>query len=248
MKKLLAVSALTGLVLVSPVGAVESGSDSLKEVEQQELQGMGAGALAGGVIAGPAGIVIGAIGGALVGRSNGLEEELGKAQQKLAQLEMELSLGERRHQELKMRLEDNESQLGGLDKALSKSRQQHSDQLNAITEGFVLAIHFRTGSAELEVGYGEQLGRLATALRRLPELDAHIDGYADIRGQGDLNLSLSKQRVEVVKRRLLAHGLGSSHLIERTYGESKARYAVEDFEGLGLDRRVVIHFCRRSGT
>ncbi|MEJ1336231.1 MAG: hypothetical protein RPU37_09285, partial [Candidatus Sedimenticola sp. (ex Thyasira tokunagai)] len=145
MKKLLAVSALAGLVLVSPVGAVENGSDSLKEVEQQELQGMGAGALAGGVIGGPAGIVIGAIGGALVGRSNGLKEELGKAQQKLAQLEMELSLGERRHQELKMRLEDNESQLGGLDKALSKSRQQHSDQLNAITEGFVLAIHFRTG-------------------------------------------------------------------------------------------------------
>ncbi len=72
MKKLLAVSALAGVVLISPVAAMGSDSDYQSEVEGQELTGMGAGALAGGIVGGPAGLVVGAIGGALLGRSSGL--------------------------------------------------------------------------------------------------------------------------------------------------------------------------------
>ncbi len=161
---------------------------------------------------------------------------------------MELNVGEQQRQELDIRLQDNESQLTELDKALSRSRVLHAVQLDAIADGFVLEIHFRSGSAALEKEYSEQLGRLANALIRLPGLDTHVDGYADRRGRSVINQSLSKRRVEVVTRQLMAHGLESAHLIEGIYGESQARYAAEDLEGLGLDRRVLIHFCRRSGA
>ncbi len=82
----------------------------------------------------------------------------------------------------------------------------------------------------------------------MPELDAHVDGYADTRGRSDLNMALSRMRAEVVKRKLQARGVNSSRLVERAYGDSKAGYDAADSEGLAFDRKVLIHFCRRSET
>lgn len=247
MKKQLAVSVLlAGLTLGTSAGAMENDSIHPHERGDQEWHGMGAGALAGGMVAGPVGVVIGAVGGTLFGRTHALEDELERTQQQLMQLESRLASGEQRRQLLATQLTSNRQHQQQLEQALEQGRQEQSRQLDAITAGFAMAIHFRTGSAALESGYGEQIERLAASLHQLPELDLHVDGYSDVRGSSEHNRRLAQQRSQTVIQRLQGAGLTSVRIIERSYGEQGARYTAGDTEGLGLDRRVVLHLCRRS--
>jgi len=234
MKKMIVVSALTGLMLVSVARASDNDSDYLKDISHQEWQGAGVGAIAGAIIGGPPGFVIGAAGGALFGRNSGLESSLELAQQERVSLEEALRLSGQKEERVAGELE--------------LLRQNESIRLDALSESFVLNIHFRTGSAELEPRYPKQLQRLAKMLQRFPELDLHVDAFADLRGTAHFNKALSEQRALVVIRHLMAQGLSSSHIIKVAHGESRTEYLKDDHEGLGFDRRVLVYFCRREGV
>lgn len=234
MKKMVVVSALSGLMLVSVARASDSDSNYLDEVSHQEWQGAGVGAIAGAIIGGPPGFVIGAAGGALFGRNSGLESSLALAQQERVSLEEALRLSRQRKDRLAGEVE--------------LVRLSESNRLDAMSEGFALNIHFRTESAELEPRYSKQLQRLAKMLQRFPELDVHVDAFADLRGTEDFNKALSEQRALVVVRHLMAQGLSSDHIKKVTHGESRTEYLEVDSEGLGFDRRVLIYFRRREGV
>lgn len=196
---------------------------------EQEWQGMGIGALVGAIAAGPPGLVIGVAGGALIGRHEGLEADLKATRDALERQSSE--------QELKL-LEQT--------RRLEAQRSEQQRQLEAIVQGFRLNIHFRTESAELEPRFVRQLESVASLLEALPEVEVHIDAFADRRGMDGYNQELSERRARVVARRLEAAGVEVNRIHQIPHGERQAEYPLNDAEGMDFDRRVLLYFSRRS--
>lgn len=190
-----------------------------------EWQGAGIGAIAGALLAGPPGLILGAAGGVLAGRSAGLESDLRSARQEVEQLEQ---------QQL--------SQVQQLTQRLESAKSRYQQQLDAIANGFVHRIHFRTGQNVMEPDDLRELTHLAVALRTIGELRIVIHAHADRRGREGGNQNLSVARAEAVSRQLILHGVDPERIVRQAHGEADARYPAEDREGLGYDRQVVIRF------
>jgi outer membrane protein OmpA-like peptidoglycan-associated protein len=199
-----------------------------------EWQGAGVGAVAGALLAGPPGFIVGAVGGVLAGRSTGLESDLHSARQEVARLERLRQAEAGRQRQLAERLASAEW----------RGRQQ----LEAIAGGFVYRLHFRTGQSVIEVDDRLALERLAVALRTLAGLGIEVHAYADRRGTEDGNRALSQARAQAVVEQLLRHGVESGRIVRQAHGEAAARYPAADREGLGYDRQVVIRFSSGAAS
>lgn len=190
-----------------------------------EWQGAGIGAIAGALLAGPPGLIVGAAGGVLTGRSVGLESDLRSARQELAQLEQQ-----------------QQSKVRQLTQRLESAKLSYQQQLDAIANGFLHRIHFRTGQNVMEPDDLRELTDLAVALRTIGELRIVIHAHADRRGRERVNQDLSMARAEAVSQQLILHGVDPQRIIRQAHGAADARYPVDDREGLGYDRQVVIRF------
>jgi len=190
-----------------------------------EWQGGGIGAVAGALLAGPPGLIVGAVGGMLAGRSAGLESDLRSARQEVEQLEQ---------QQL--------SEVQQLTQRLASAKTSYQQQLDAIANGFVHRIHFRTGQNVMEPDDLRELTHLAVALRTISKLRIVIHAHADRRGREGVNQNLSVARADEVSRQLVLHGVDPERIVRQAHGEADARYPADDREGLGYDRQVVIRF------
>lgn len=242
MNRLVVNSLIVGVMLAGNVNAYQTqGQGTVLGVEQWrggeenpmpgntrykgEWQGGGIGAIAGALLAGPPGLIVGAVGGMLAGRSAGLESDLRSVRQEVEQLEQ---------QQL--------SEVQQLTQRLESAKSSYQQQLDAIANGFVHRIHFRTGQNVMEPDDLRELTHLAVALRTIGELRIVIHAHADRRGREGVNQNLSVARAEAVSRQLVLHGVDPERIIRQAHGEADARYPADDREGLGYDRQVVIRF------
>jgi len=251
MKRTLLASIFMMLLLmgVQPVVAEEPGE--AKEYEQQ-WHGMGIGALIGAIAGGPPGLIIGAASGGLIGHQQGLESDLKGTQQQIKVLsdlqskgELDLERSRLEIASLRQALAQHESTQLTQAEVLTITGQQYEAQLDAVAQGFLLNIQFRTESADLEPHFQQQLDRAVATLTAFPELAIHVDAYADQRGTAAFNKRLTQQRANVVVRRLRAAGVPANRIRELSLGESRAKYPLQDAEGMDFDRRVLLYFCRR---
>lgn len=200
----------------------------------QAWQGAGIGAIAGAILAGPPGFIVGAAGGALAGTSAGLESDLHATRQELQRLE--------RDQQLEA------EQLTALAQQLASAKSAYRQQLDAIARGFVQRIYFRTGKNTLEPEDLRDLANLAEALRTFSQLRVVVHAHADRRGGAVVNRSLSAARAEAVSQQLILHGVPPERIARQAHGESDARYPADDREGLGYDRQVVIRLLSGAAS
>jgi outer membrane protein OmpA-like peptidoglycan-associated protein len=138
------------------------------------------------------------------------------AQAKLASLQAQLTDSQAEVQNL---LEDNtELQLtvARRDRALSKAQDQQRElaaTINAQPAPVLccmdgrLMLHFRDESTQIESFYDASLADFAEAVRALPGAVVEISGHADHRGEREVNLELSQERVHAVQERLRTLGL-----------------------------------------
>ena len=248
MKKILRAFALIALlsVGVQPAAAEELGQ--AKDYEQQ-WKGMGVGALIGAIAGGPPGLVIGIASGGLIGRHQGLESDLESAQQQIEALaglqsrtKSDLEKSQLKIIDLRQALIQGEPTQAG---ALAITKQQYETQLDAIAQGFILNIQFRTERADLEPHFQQQLDRAVATLKAFPELAIHVDAYADKRGTAAFNTYLTQQRANTVAGYLRTAGIPTHRIRELALGKSRAEYPVQDAEGMDFDRRVLLYFYRR---
>ena len=75
-------------------------------------------------------------------------------------------------------------------------------------------------------------------LRRHPDLNVEIAGFADARGPESYNQKLSERRAEVVRKYLEQAGVESARMTARGYGEAHAGAADMSANGLAASRRV----------
>ncbi len=195
------------------------------EVDPNALAGGGIGALAGALVGGPPGFLVGAAGGVLAGRNATLESERHALRREVIRLQQQLK----------------QSSLEGQRKQ-ARLRAEKTRLLQAVADGIVYNVHFRTESYSLEPYAQSDLRNLARALSRVADIRLRIDAYADRRGSSAFNQDLTQKRAQAVFDLLTAEGMPSGRIRRHIHGEEKARYPEGDLDGLAFDRLVRIHF------
>jgi outer membrane protein OmpA-like peptidoglycan-associated protein len=130
-------------------------------------------------------------------------------------------------------------------KRAAEELQKQIDDLQAkVTDrGLVLTLGdvlFASGTAELNSGGTNNLGKLATFLNKYMDRTALIEGYTDNVGGEDYNLALSQRRADSVKSYLINQGIGSGRLT--TSGKGKSSPVADNTSATGRqqNRRVEV--------
>ncbi len=211
---------IAGVLAISlAVNPAFAKSKSLPRTEGSTRGGVGftSGAVIGGAAAGPLGAVVGATVGAMMGeRSHKKSEALAKRRAEAALLASEV---ETLNHTLST-IEGNAGQVG-------------------------TTVQFRTGETGVRDNDRARLARLGALVAGLDDVRVRISGFADSRGNEELNLSLSKERAEMVARELEKAGIPKERLIVEAMGERFASTeAVADDQA--FERSVEIRF--ETGT
>jgi outer membrane protein OmpA-like peptidoglycan-associated protein len=175
--------------------------------------GFTSGAIVGAAAAGPLGAVVGGTVGAMMGeRSQKKHEALAQRRAEAAMLASEV---ETLNHSLST-IEGNAGQVGA-------------------------TVQFRTGETGVRDNDRSRLARLGKLVAGLEDVRVRISGFADARGNEELNLALSQERAEMVARELEKAGVPKDRVIVEAMGERFASTeAIADDQA--FERSVEIRF------
>jgi outer membrane protein OmpA-like peptidoglycan-associated protein len=108
------------------------------------------------------------------------------------------------------------------------------------TDGKIVThgILFDTGNATLKPQSMGVLNELAKTLKENAALKIEIDGHTDTDGNAQLNMKLSQDRAEAVKRQLVSMGIDGARLTTKGLGSTKPIDNNTTPEGKANNRRV----------
>jgi outer membrane protein OmpA-like peptidoglycan-associated protein len=197
--------------------------------------GVGAGAAAGALLAGPPGALLGA------GFGGFFAERLARARA-AGELETELAMNRSDLDELRISLQQARREASGLRADLSDRDMRIADLERARRSslGIETEIMFRTGASAIEPESDGRLDGLARMLAENPDLKIRLDGYADPRGESEANLELSGERVESVREALTERGIAADRIESHAHGAGRSEAATGDLDAYALERRVRI--------
>lgn len=99
-------------------------------------------------------------------------------------------------------------------------------------------LQFVQSKAELLPNSQPALDQLLTFMRENPTVRIELAGHTDNQGSFDENLTLSRQRVDLVKAFLVKNGITASRIISRGYGSTRPIASNNAEETRRLNRRV----------
>lgn len=254
--------ALTSAVLSGSILSTQAYADNLNiadnnTTETYMLPGMGAGAAAGTVVAGPVGFVVGGLIGAIVGFNQDIttEPETIPALAKKTTEKTPVSDSAHNRSENDFQIETTKqetaqhsiqvAQLGLMPVIADNVIESQQDRLMAIlTTDLSLDIYFRSGSSDIESFYPNRLVAIADLMKTMDKLELHLDGYSDRRGNKAKNIALANERIEKVREQLLNAGVNENRIISKAFGEMKMVSSAGDLDAYTFDRKVVIRFER----
>lgn len=102
------------------------------------------------------------------------------------------------------------------------------------------SVLFDTDSAHIDQALWPLLHTTAALARSRQDVVIELDGYADVRGSRNHNLTLSAKRVESVAAFLVRQGVDRARINTSIHGETRASANVRDRTGQQYDRRVSI--------
>jgi len=206
-------------------GAVQAKERAAKKQDIGVLSGLAVGAAAGG----PIGAILGAAAGGW--------------------------LGDRWHQtdverdRLAAELKDSNAQSAAVSKELEASRQELADAdkrnyelavAKVVGSGVSGEVLFRTADASLTDRSVARLTEVGRLLASVPGAEVRLEGFADPRGKAADNLTLSEKRALSVRDALVAGGFAPEQVMIEAHGAALSAAAIDDVDGLALERRVVI--------
>lgn len=97
-------------------------------------------------------------------------------------------------------------------------------------------VSFYTGSAKLTLGAQLQLNEIIEVMGRHPQIRVVCTGHADLPGDRQSNLALSRRRAEAVRTYLLQSGIEPARALLNFFGEERASTTGPS------DRRVEVRF------
>jgi outer membrane protein OmpA-like peptidoglycan-associated protein len=112
---------------------------------------------------------------------------------------------------------DGQRKAADLQPQIDDLQAKQTDRGLVLTLGDVL---FTTGTANLNMGAGTQLTKLAGFLNKYPDRSAQIEGCTDSVGSEAYNQGLSQRRADAVKSYLVHQGIDTQRLTATGNGES----------------------------
>ena len=221
--------------------------------------GMGVGAATGTIIAGPVGLVIGGIIGALV-RSNQevssddtasdtQQHSLASKTQDEVIVSDNISLSPASTESAAPTNENSIqlAQLGPVSPVITDNENTAREELmNILVTDLSLDVYFRSGSTDIEKFYPARLSAIADLVNTMGDLELHLDGYTDRRGNREQNMALANERIQKVREQLVSAGVDENRIVSKAFGEAKMKSSAGNLEAYTFDRRVVIRFERAS--
>jgi outer membrane protein OmpA-like peptidoglycan-associated protein len=101
------------------------------------------------------------------------------------------------------------------------------------------AIHFRTGSADIDPDSNSILNQVALTMKAHPEIKRiRVEGHTDETGSHERNVELSKQRAARVREYLVSRGVRKDRLSSEGYGPDRPIVQGTDDSARARNRRV----------
>ncbi|PKQ65806.1 hypothetical protein BZG02_02025 [Labilibaculum filiforme] len=107
-------------------------------------------------------------------------------------------------------------------------------------------IRFDVNKASLKPESMGQINEIFELLQKQPSLNFSVEGHTDSDGDDSFNMTLSKERAEVVMKKLVQMGISSNRLSSTGFGESKPIDNNSTAEGKANNRRV--EFVKTEGN
>lgn len=101
-------------------------------------------------------------------------------------------------------------------------------------------LNFASGSAVIDGESRIEVDNLSSILKAYPEVNIVIEGFTDSTGNADANVSLSQQRADAVKSRLLEAGINDSRIATKGFGAANPIGDNETIEGRAQNRRIEV--------
>ena len=99
-------------------------------------------------------------------------------------------------------------------------------------------LYFDTGKADIKPESKDQLAEMAKLLQAQPALRVYIVGHTDNQGDAALNLKLSLDRVNEVKKYLISKGINAPRITTEGFGDTKPVAPNDQEATRALNRRV----------
>ena len=101
-------------------------------------------------------------------------------------------------------------------------------------------VHFDSGKSSIKTSSYDELKELVDFLKLKPKIKIKIGGHTDNVGEELAKQTLSQERASSVKKYLVEHGVSSSRLIAKGYGESTPAADNNTEKGKKLNRRTEV--------
>jgi outer membrane protein OmpA-like peptidoglycan-associated protein len=222
-------------IMANPVYQPESASTS-----HHEATGAGVGLVAGSLIAGPFGAIIGGSLGVLNGHQQTQTETITEQQHFITALERDLDLITTELSQSKSQISQLETSKQQLQHEFDLSQQTHNKQAKQIVDSYQLDVYFLSNSDVIHSHAQQGLSMLAKLLKNNPNVKANIAAHSDWRGSNDSNYKLAKTRLDSIEKYLAMEGANNLQLLTTNYGESDSLNNGSWGEELFYDRRVTI--------
>jgi outer membrane protein OmpA-like peptidoglycan-associated protein len=223
------------VIMANPVYQPASSNDSHHEVTAGSV-----GLVAGTLIAGPFGAIIGGSLGVMTGNQQRKTETITEQQHFIAELEHDLDLISAELSQSKLHVSQLESNHQQLQNDFNQSQQSYDDDIQQFLAGYQFDVYFLSNSNVIDSHAQQGLLKLAELLKNNPGIQARIDAHSDWRGSDYSNFELAKTRLNSVEDYLSLKGANSSQILTTNYGENENVNNGSWGEELFYDRRVTI--------
>ena len=241
MKKKIIAIAIASVITTTSGQVLASQQEEGAANNKKQYAAISVGAVSGALLAGPVGLVVGGIVGAIAGRDHTDPET--RAIDHLAETESMLSDMLDTSKKKPVPSPILVATAGDVMPVIETDTPEIIDSLKAIVSNDLsMDVYFKAGSIDVEQFYARQLAVITSLLTELPDLRLNLDGYSDRQGDAAENLQLSAERLQSVREHFINNGIDESRITVRAHGEKNFLSKPGELEKYVFDRRVVLSF------
>lgn len=241
MKKKIIAIAIASVITTTSGQALASQQEEGATNNKKQYTAISIGAVSGALLAGPVGLVVGGIVGAIAGRDHSDPEarEIDHLAETESMLSDMLDTSKQKPSPAPVMLATADSTIPVID----NDAPEIIDSLKQIVSNDLsMDIYFKAGSVDVEQFYAQQLAVITSLLTKLPDLRLKLDGYSDRQGSAAENLQLSAERLQSVREHFVKNGIDENRITVRAHGEKNFLSKPGELEKYVFDRRVVLSF------
>ena len=142
---------------------------------------------------------------------------------------------------------DSDGFFAKYDEILASSNTNRDVALESGDVGHVFTLEnltFDQGSSQINERSHSELDNLVSRLNTYPAMEIQLEGHTDFRGNADLNMNLSQERVDAVKAYLTSRGITSTKVLTKAFGGTQPVTQEDTPEGHAQNRRVEVRILK----